>query len=183
MLRIILLGAPMNSFNNTFPMISGSSFARKAVLATALSLALGAPAFAQTTATTTATFEVTAINEISLSGTAPVLTINAAVAGVAPTPTTASQTYAVTTNETAKISAALDAAMPDGLTLTAAMAAPTGATSLSAVALTTTGQDLVTGISKLNEAGLALTYGLAATSAAGVVGSSNRVITYTITAI
>lgn len=173
----------MNSFNNTFSMISRPSFTGKAVLAAALSLALGAPAFAQSTATTTATFEVTAINEIALSGTAPVLTINAAVAGVAPTPATATQTYAVTTNENAKISAALDTAMPEGLTLTAAMAAPTGATSLAAVALTTTGQDLVTGISKLNEADLSLTYGLAATSAAGVVTSSNRVITYTITAI
>ena len=63
------------------------------------------------------------------------------------------------------------------------MAAPTGATSKAAVALTGASQDLVTGITKLNEANLALTYGLTATSAAGVVASSNRVITYTITAI
>lgn len=156
----------------------------QAALAVSLGLALVAPAHAAATATTTATFEVDAINEIALAGTPPVLTVNAAVAGAAPTAvTSALQTYAVTTNQTAKISAALDSDMPGGVTLTLTMAAPTGATSVNAVALTAASQDLVTGITGLNESGLSLTYGLSATAAAGVVASSSKTVTYTITAI
>lgn len=157
--------------------------AAKVAVAASLGLALCAPAFAQTTATTTATFEVAAINEIALAGAAPSMTITSATPGVTPTPVTAAQTYSVTTNQTAKISAALDADMPAGLTLTAAMAAPTGATSTGAKALTAVSQDLVTGIANLNETGLALNYTFAATAAAGVVPSATRVITYTVTAL
>jgi hypothetical protein len=160
-----------------------SSFIAKAAIAASLGLAFSSQAVAGTTATTTATFEVTAINEIDLAGSPPSLTVSAAVAGLAPTPVSASQTYAVTTNQTAKISAAIDTNMPSGLVLTASMAAPTGATSNSAVALSDASQDLVTGITGLNQSGLQLTYGLSATAAAGVVASSTRTVTYTITAI
>lgn len=170
----------MDSFNNTFAVITRPSFSARAALALSLGLAFGAPAFAQTTATTTATFEVAAINEIALTGAPPVLTITAAAAGVTPTAVTATQTYAVTTNQTAKISAALDTDMPAGLALTVTMAPPTGATSTPA-ALTAASQDLVTGITNLNQTGLLLTYGLTATAAAGVVPSSTRIITYTVT--
>lgn len=165
----------MKNFNKT-------NTARLA-LAVCLGMALTGPAHAAATATTTATFEVDAINEIALTGAPPVLTINAAAAGVAPTPVTATQTYAITTNQTAKISASIDTVMPDGLVLTASMAAPTGATSNNAVALTTAAQDLVTGITNVSQTGLLLTYGLSATAAVGVTASSTRTITYTVTAI
>lgn len=171
----------MNFAKNASAARRPSSLIAKATLAASLGLAFASQALAGTTATTTATYEVTAINEISLSGTAPSLTVNSAVAGSAPTAATASQTYAVTTNQTAKISAAIDSAMPAGLALTASMAAPTGATSNNAVALTATSQDLVTGITGLNETGLQLTYGLSATAAAGVVASASKTVTYTIT--
>jgi hypothetical protein len=40
---------------------------------------------------------------------------------------------------------------------------------------------MVTGITKLNQSGMSLNYQLDATAAAGVVSSTTRVVTYTIT--
>jgi len=132
--------------------------------------------------TQTVTFQVTAINQIAVSG-APSLTINTAVAGSAPTAvTSAVSTWSVTTNQsTASITASIASAMPAGLTLSANLTAPAGATSTGLTALGTVAVNVVTGITKLNSAGLGLTYQLDATAAAGVVSSSTRVVTYTIT--
>lgn len=147
----------------------------------ALSFIGAASAFAQT-ATQTVTFQVDAINQITVSGS-PSLLINAAVAGNAPTSvTTTGATWAITTNQSnAKVTASIASAMPTGLTLSATLAAPAGATSTGAKALGTSGVDLVTGITKLNASGLGLTYSLDATAAAGVVSSASRVVTFTIT--
>ena len=155
--------------------------ARILSIASALSfLALGT-AGAQT-ATQTVTFEVDAINQIAVAGT-PSLVINTAVAGNAPTSATAAgNTWAVTTNQSnAKITASIASAMPTGLTLSAQLGAPTGATSAGLKALGTTAVDMVTGITKLNAGGLSLGYQLDATTGAGVVASGTRVVTYTIT--
>ena len=133
------------------------------------------------TATQTVTFQVNAINQVAVTG-APSLTINTAVAGSAPTPATATVTWAVTTNQsTAKITASIPTAMPTGLTLSANLTAPSGATSSGLTALTTTAADMVTGITKVNAGSLDLVYQLDATTAAGVVASGTRVVTYTIT--
>jgi hypothetical protein len=134
------------------------------------------------TATQTVTFQVSAINQVAVTGT-PSLTINAAVAGSAPTSVTASgNTWSVTTNQSgASITASIPTAMPSGLTLSANLVAPSGATSTGLTALGTTAVNVVTGITKLNASGLGLTYQLDATAAAGVVGSATRVVTYTIT--
>lgn len=137
-------------------------------------------AFAQT-ATQTVTFQVDAINQIAVTGT-PSLRITTASAGSAPTTVTASGTWAVTTNQTnAKITASIPTAMPSGLTLSADLGAPAGATGAGAKALGTTAVDLVTGITKLNATGLTLNYTLDATPTAGVVSSATRVVTFTIT--
>ena len=132
--------------------------------------------------TQTVTFQVSAINQIAVTG-APSLTINAAVAGSAPTSvTSAANTWSVTTNQsTAMITASIPLAMPVGLTLSANLTAPAGATSTGLTALGTVAVNVVTGITKLNSAALGLTYQLDATAAAGVVSSSTRVVTYTIT--
>jgi hypothetical protein len=134
------------------------------------------------TATQTVTFQVNAINQIAVTGT-PSLTISAAVAGSAPTSVTSSgNTWSVTCNQTgASITASIPTAMPAGLTLSANLTAPTGGTSTGLTALGTTAVNVVTGITKLNNAGLALLYQLDATAAAGVVASATRVVTYTIT--
>lgn len=147
-----------------------------ALLAAATSAASG-----QTTATQTITFQVDAINQINFLG-GPSLVINTAAAGSNPTSVTAGATWAVTTNQSgAKITASIGSAMPAGVTLSVSLTAPTGATSAGSKSLSTTAVDLVTGITKVAQGPLAVTYSLAATAAAGVVASTTRTVTYTIT--
>lgn len=132
-------------------------------------------------ATQVVSFEVQAINLLSVSGS-PSLVISASSAGAAPTTVTAPGTYAITTNESnRKITASIDADMPSGVTLSVLFEAPTGA-SVASQSLSMAAADVVTGISALNESGLDLTYSLSATSAAGVVAAGNRTVTYTIVA-
>ena len=153
----------------------------------AAALALAASAFAARdasaqTATQTVSYEVAAINEISVSGS-PSLLINDATPGSGLTSATAGGTYAITTNQTnRKITAEIDSNMPAGVTLSVSLAAPSGGTSAGAVTLSTTAQDVVTGVSNVNQSGLSISYGLSATVAAGVVPAGNRTVTYTITA-
>ncbi|HEX8392850.1 MAG TPA: hypothetical protein VF665_10880 [Longimicrobium sp.] len=153
----------------------------------AAAFAVAAAALAATnasaqTATQTVSYEVSAVNEIAVSGS-PSLVISAATPGSGLTSATASGTYAITTNETGrKITASLDSNMPSGVTLSVNMAAPSGATSAGAVNLSTTAMDVVTGVSTVNQSGLSISYGLSATVAAGVVQAGNRTVTYTITA-
>ena len=153
--------------------------ARRTAVALALVAFAAVSAQAQT-ATQTVTFAVNAINQISFAG-APSLTITTAIAGSAPTSVTdASATWAVTTNQTgAKISATMPA-MPAGLTLSASLAAPAGATSAGYQSLGAVSVDLVTAITKLAQNAMVVTYKLDATAAAGVVASTTRLVTYTI---
>jgi len=140
-----------------------------------------ASAQAADSATQTVTFEVQAINEISVTGT-PSLTISTATPGSGPTAATDnSATYAITTNDTGKtITAAIDTAMPTGLTLKVSLAAPTVGTSAGDVILSATAADVVTGVGSVAESGLTITYTLEATIAAGVVSSTTRDVTFTI---
>ena len=157
------------------------AMSRNIMMCALLVIAAGASASAQT-ATQTVTFQVDAINQVSVAGT-PTLTISAAVAGGAPTSVTSTgNTWAVTTNQTgAKITASIGSAMPSGVTLSANLTAPSGGTSAGYQSLGTTAVDLVTGITKLNASGLSLSYKLDATAAAGTMSSTTRVVTYTIT--
>ena len=152
------------------------------ILVSGLFVAVAATSASAQTATQTVTFQVDAINQIGVTG-APTMAITAAVAGNAPTSVTAAgNTWAVTCNQsTAKVTASIGSAMPAGVTLSANLGAPAGATSAGLKALSTTAVDVVTGITKLNATGLSLSYQLDATSAAGVITSTTRVVTYTIT--
>ena len=132
------------------------------------------------TATSTAGYEVTAINEVGVSGSPADMIIDAAseLNGV----TDASTTWSVTTNQSdAKVTGEIDAAMPADVTLKVELAAPTGATSQGSVALSTTAANLVTGITELEATGLGVTYTLSALPTAGVVAAGTRTVTYTIT--
>lgn len=153
----------------------------RTIIAAAALLGIAQAASAQT-ATQTVTIQVDAVNVIAFTGS-PSLTVNAAVPGSAPTsPTNATATWAVTTNQSnAKITASLSSAMPAGLTLSANLGAPTGASSNGLTALGTSAVDLVTSVTKLAESALTVTYQLDATVAAGVVASTSRTVTYTIT--
>ena len=156
--------------------------ARRSALALALLTITAAGSASAQSATQTVTFAVNAINQIAFTGS-PSLTITTATAGSQPTSANdVSASWAVTTNQSnAKITASLGSAMPAGLTLSANLAAPSGATSLGLKALGTVAVDLVSGLTKQAVSGLGVTYTLDATAAAGVVASSSRVVTYTIT--
>ena len=141
---------------------------------------------AGTTATQTVTLQVSAINEISVSGNPGNLTVSTATAGSAPTDATdATTTYAVTTNQTgAKVTGQITVggAVPTGTTLKINLVAPTGGTSAGDVTLSNgSASDLVTGITQKAESGKTITYKFSATAAAGVVSSTNRTITLTLT--
>ena len=147
----------------------------------ALAIALTSASFAQSNvATQQVSINVSEIAVIAVQGTVA-MTINAASAGQAPEPATASATYAVTTNGTQKkITAELDNDMPTGLTLSATMAAPSGASSAGKQALSSSAVDLVTNVTKVRGTGLSLNYEAVATVEADVTNTS-RTVTYTIT--
>jgi hypothetical protein len=157
-------------------------YARHLALAVALSFAAAFPAEAQFTASQAITFSISAINQIAFVG-APTLTVTTAAAGAAPSSATnATATWAVTTNQSgAKITASIPTIMPAGVTLSSNLAAPTGATSAGFKSLTNVATDLVTGITKIAQGAMVVTYRLDATAAAGVVTSQSRTVTYTIT--
>jgi hypothetical protein len=148
----------------------------------AIALLIGASSAASAqTATQTVTFQVDAINQIAFSGS-PSLVINTATAGSNPSSATAAASWAVTTNQTnAKITASIGSAMPAGLTLSVDLSAPAGGSSAGVKVLGTVAVDLVTSITKLAQSGIAVGYSLDATAAAGVVASTSRTVTYTIT--
>lgn len=157
------------------------NMSRNIIISGLLVAAAATSAKAQTTATQSVSYQVDAINQIAVTGT-PSLVINTAVAGSGPTSATSTgSTWAVTTNQTgAKITASINSNMTAGLTLSATLGAPTGATSAGVKSLSTVSVDMVTGITKLAESGLTISYQLDATAAAGVT-SGTRTVTYTIT--
>lgn len=144
-------------------------------------IAFAPAAFAQSNvASQQVQINVSEIAVIAVTGNVN-MTINSASAGQAPDNAYATVAYNMTTNGTnKKISAALDTAMPTGLTLNATMAAPSGATSSGKLTLSTTSVDMVTSISKVRGTGLALNYEAVATVDASP-DSYTRTVTYTIT--
>ena len=157
-------------------------YARLMALSITLIAASATSARGQLTATQNVSFSIGAINQIAFFGT-PSLAVSTAIAGAAPSSVTnATATWAVTTNQSgAKITASIPAIMPAGVTLSSSLAPPAGATSLGLRPLTTVAVDLVTTITKVAQGALLVTYKLDATPAAGVVASSSRIVTYTIT--
>lgn len=142
----------------------------------------GAMAQAGDTATQIVTFDVQAINEITVSG--PVsLTISTATAGDQPdSDTDDTTTYNITTNEKGKkITAKIDSNMPTGTTLKVNLTAPTaGGSSVGDVTLGTSDADVVNGIGQVAESNLPITYTFSATVSAGVVPSGTRTVTFTL---
>jgi len=132
-------------------------------------------------ATLAAPAGATSLGAVARGNPSP-LVINSATAGSAPTSVTASGTsYAITTNEAnQKIAASLDQALPSGVTLEVALAAPGGATSAGNVALSTAASDVVTGISSVAASSLPITYRLSATAQAQMSMPEARTVTFTI---
>jgi hypothetical protein len=151
------------------------------ILITLALLAGASSAAVAQTATQVVTFQVDAVNQIAFSGS-PSLVVNTATAGNQPAAATAAATWAVTSNQTgSKITASIGSNMPGGLTLSVNLAAPAGGASAGLQGLSTVAVDLVTGITKLAQSAIGVTYQLNATAAAGTFTSSTRTVTYTIT--
>jgi hypothetical protein len=148
----------------------------------ALLIALCTNAYSADNVTQTVTYEVQAINEITVSGNPGALVISAATAGSEPDAATdATTSYSVTTNGANKvITGSIDTAMPSNTTLGVTLTAPTGGSSTGLVTLSMTAQNLVTGISTLAEGGLTISYEFAATAAAGVIASATKTVTLTV---
>lgn len=122
-------------------------------------------------------------DDITVNGNPGALIINAAMAGFQPDAANdATTTYGVNiTTDNMKITGAIDTAMPAQTTLKVTLAAPTGATSVGQATLSTSTQDLVTGLLiGTNQSGLSITYEFSATVEAGVIPSSSKTITLTI---
>jgi hypothetical protein len=151
----------------------------------ALLLFTGGLSLASNSAPQTVTFQVQAINEISVSGNPAALIVSAATAGSEPdSVSNSATTYAITTNcgaDAKKITAAINADMPSGVTLNLTLAEPTNGTSAGAKSLSTLAEDVVTAIDAVAESGLTITYELSATVAAGVLSSDTRTVTLTLT--
>ena len=155
--------------------------ARVPILVSALLITLIATALAQTTVTQTVTYEVQAINEIGLN-TPLTLVINTAKAGALPNAATDdTTTYSITTNETGKkITAKIDSAMPAGLILKVRLDPPAQAgVSAGEVTLTTTPQDVVTGIGPVTASKIKILYTLSAMGAVSPT-SGARSVTFTL---
>jgi hypothetical protein len=153
-----------------------------AIVIAALFVGVSGSAFAASTTTQTITYQVQAVNEISVSGNPGALIVSAATAGSQPTAVTdATTTYSITTNGTGmKITGVLNTAMPENTSLKATLTAPTGGTGAGQVTLTASAADLVTAIDAVAESGIAISYEFSATAAAGVVASAQKTVTLTV---
>ncbi|MFO7965917.1 MAG: hypothetical protein R6U50_18465 [Desulfobacterales bacterium] len=155
------------------------------IIAVSMCLGFAGTAAAASSATQTVNYQVSEINELSVSGHPADMVISTATAGSEPDEVIEdTTTYAISTNCTnKKITADIDSEMPAGVTLKINLAEPTGAVSSGDVDIssaTVNSIDVVTGISKVAESGLSIIYKLSAVVAAGHVPLSDRVITLTI---
>ena len=137
-------------------------------------------ASAQSSAQQQVTVEVAEIAVIAVQGNVQ-MTINQATPGQNPDPVSASATYSVSTNgANKKITAQLNRNMPTGLTLEAALGAPTTGRSRGTKTLSRQAVDLVTGITRVRGNGLSISYTATATVDARP-DTYARTVTYTIT--
>ncbi|MFI5228692.1 MAG: hypothetical protein ACHQWU_06470 [Gemmatimonadales bacterium] len=128
----------------------------------------------------------TGAQTLSVSGSPAALKITAAVAGSPPNAAVnAATTYTVKArraNQPRKITAQLDSPMPGGTTLMIDLTPVTTSTGAGPVNLTTAAQDLVVNITNTTNRTGAISYTFSATTAAGVVPSSTRTVTFTLLA-
>jgi hypothetical protein len=145
-------------------------------------LTLGAARIASAqTATQTVSYSVTDVSTVAVSADPTALS---AAAGGADA-TNSSTTYDVTTNSTVakKITGVIDTDMLTGTTLSVTLADPDNAgsaASTGAKLLSTTAQDLVTGITQLSATGKQITYVLHAAVTAAAAAGQSRTVTFTI---
>jgi hypothetical protein len=130
-------------------------------------------------------FSILHSDTLSISANPATLTISTAIAGQQPTAVTnTSTTYSFSSLSlvTRTITGKISAAMPSNVTLHVQLANPGGgATSTGLVAMTTTAQNLVTGIPILGSGtGVTITYQLSATVSAAIVTGGTKTLTLTL---
>ena len=146
-------------------------------------LAFAASAMASNQTTQSVSYSVSAINEIGASGDPAALSVTTCAAGSDPAEVTnALTTYSFSTNGTnKKITAALNSNVASGLTLKINMAAPPSGVSAGDVTLTTDAANAVTSIDTEAASAKTITYKFSATMAAGVISSTSKTVTLTLT--
>jgi hypothetical protein len=147
-------------------------------------LAMAPSAVGAQTATQAVTFSVVSSSMVTIGNLAA--TSREAVAPAAKARTSAkvaAASYAVATNENdQKITASLDAPVPQTLLLSVALGAPRGAVSGGFRRLSTTATDVVTGITRTDGAALPMRYQWKRVPSISMTTPKHRVVTYTITA-
>ena len=144
-------------------------------------------ALADNEATQTVTYEVTAINELEVSGNPAELVVGSATAGSEPSAAQdTSTTYLITTNcgtDAKRITAIISAGgdMPENTTLKITLAAPAGASASQQTLVSTEAKNVVENIDGVASHGHQITYDFSATVAAGVIGSAQKTVTLTLT--
>jgi hypothetical protein len=123
---------------------------------------------------------------VAISGNPSAFVVNSAVAGSEPLGlTNSSTTYTVNTppnpNTKYQVTAQLNANMPVGTTLTATFAPTQGAVSTGAIVLDVTPRQMVNSVRKNYSGTAAITYQFDATVSAGVIPTTTRIVTLTIT--
>ena len=120
--------------------------------------------------------QVAPINEFAVSGDPQDFLVRVGDAAL-----NTSTTYAITTNmDKRKITAALDAEMPSGVTLEINLTPPPGASSAGFRPLSPSAQDLVTGISRKAAGGLPINYKITVLSWVATQ-TGQRMVTLTLT--
>ncbi len=133
-------------------------------------------------ATQTITFSIDPITEISVSGDPTPLSASLASAGSDPSDVTEESTfYSLTTNGCSeKVVVCINAPMPTGTGLCVTVTAPNGATSVGCIDLDGSNQNVVTGITQVSQSNLQISYILQTTAAAGIITSTTRTVTFTL---
>lgn len=139
-----------------------------------------------TSGTAEVTYEVESITQLALAGSADLKIVAGTAGGGLNADTDATGvTYDITNNagtDSKKLVGKIDSAMPANTVLSVNVSAPSGAASAGFVALTDSDQNLVTGIDNVNQAGVAISFKLEATVAAGVIASATKTFTMTVVA-
>jgi hypothetical protein len=137
---------------------------------------------ASNVATQTVTFSVAPISEIAFSGDPSPMINYQAIAGNDPTSAFEDSTfYAVTTNGVSeKVVACLNSPMPTGTMLCIMVGAPNGAVSAGTVDLTTSNQNVVTGITQVAQSSLPVSYTFESSTSAGIIPITTRIVTFTL---
>lgn len=142
--------------------------------------------FSQTSATQTVTLQVSSIQKLTVSGNPAPLIIISGAAGVEglTTVTDATTTYSETHNSALpmKITAGIDIVLGTGYTLQIGLASTKGTSSGSVdISNATTAVTVVTAIAKGSDNAKVITYTFSATATAGILASTTKTVTLTIT--